>query len=298
MMAWKEHAGGYNAYDANGDWARIIPDGDGYEWWLGGAAPYGEGKTSTLEEAKAAAEAALAGTADDTPPPPAEQESDSPEHEPVGTPTGAAKAEILEAGRKALVRIRATHGTVWDDYVIVGRALRQGQIDVLGSADADPTELTRKKQSAWRKWRAANGFSKDVLDKGDASRLLQCMQYLEELMIWRNTQAANVKDKLNNPTTVWRKFKEYKFGKRTPQPSVLKVENERLKFEVMRLDEENHALRGGRPDDQGQRLFAETDTTDDIARTVAGTLRFNAAKMRCVAAKLVEMAAVEEAKES
>jgi hypothetical protein len=88
--------------------------------------------------------------------------------------------------------------------------------------------------SAWQK-----KYSFESLDKGDRSRLLNMMDHRKEIDDWLQTLPESERLRLNHPSSVWRRWKGA-----TSKPKEQKISAmQKLKDELIKVEEENHRLR-------------------------------------------------------
>jgi hypothetical protein len=129
--------------------------------------------------------------------------------------------------------------------------------------EANTNEPTGQRyQDIYGEWLNATGF--DQIDKGDRSRLLDCLKHREEIEIWRETLPLNKRLELNHPSSVWRAWQRSTIAPSEPgrMSPVAKY-----KDAIVRLEEENTRLRRA-----GDDLFLPQDTATDIARLLADRL--------------------------
>jgi len=123
----------------------------------------------------------------------------------------------------------------------------------------------RRYQDIYGEWLKATGF--DQIDKGDRSRLLDCLEHREEIENWRQKLPLNKRLAINHPNSIWRAWRQSTVAdKRMIGARVSSIA--KYKDTIVRLEEENtRLLRAG--DD----LFLPQDTAADIARLLADRLQ-------------------------
>jgi hypothetical protein len=187
----------------------------------------------------------------------------------------------IEKGLEAWKRIHQ-EDMHWEDWVHVARALTIGRSHAMSVAHTNEPKggAYNKEFSAWMD---RNGFGD--MDKGDRSRLFQCMEHLEGIREWRKTLAATQRQRLNHPSTVWRHFEkriERKATKASGEQSVSAMA--KLKESVARLEEEKQRLIK-----HGGEMWSGNDKEDDIVRVLFEQMHTRMSLQRCenVAKKLV-----------
>ena len=168
---------------------------------------------------------------------------------------------IILRGQEAWARLRQE--LAWEDWLAVGEALRLGRH--LAMLEARTNEPSGKRyQAIYGDWLRQNGF--DEIDKGDRSRLFDCLENLSAIHGWRQTLPLNQRVRLNHPNSIWRNWQKSTIAGQTtvdtrPSPTA------KYKDEIARLENENHLLRRA-----GDDLFTATDVAIDIARLLADRL--------------------------
>lgn len=91
----------------------------------------------------------------------------------------------------------------WDGWVRIGRALLLGRHQAMAEAQTnDP--IGKRYNHAFGRWLRDNDFAD--MDKSDRSRLMDCLDHLEDIRKWRSTLTTNQRQQWNHPTTVWRRY--------------------------------------------------------------------------------------------
>jgi len=188
---------------------------------------------------------------------------------------------IILRGQEAWARLRQE--LAWEDWLAVGEALRLGRH--LAMLEARTNEPSGKRyQAIYGDWLRQNGF--DEIDKGDRSRLFDCLENLSAIHGWRQTLPLNQRVRLNHPNSIWRNWQKSKTTVDTrPSPTA------KYKDEIVRLEDENSRLRRA-----GDELFLPQDTATDIARLLADRLlRLTPSKARQILELLPELYAKRSA---
>jgi hypothetical protein len=156
-------------------------------------------------------------------------------------------------------------GRSWGDWLAVGEAIQVGRHRAMIEANTN-TPRGPRYESIFGDWLRETGF--DTLDKGNRKRLLDCFQHRAEIETWRQTLPSNKRLQLNHPASIWRNWqKETVAGKATAEQPARLSPIAKFKQEVIRLENENLALRRA-----GDDLFSSKDSAMDIARLLADHL--------------------------
>jgi hypothetical protein len=108
---------------------------------------------------------------------------------------------VIAQARDAWERFK--HRPSFADTLIVGRGLGLGRHLAMIEAATDRPR-GRRYNSAFHAWLEANGLA--GIDPSDRSRLFKIMAREPEVVAWRESLPVEEQDKLNNPSTVWRRF--------------------------------------------------------------------------------------------
>jgi hypothetical protein len=167
---------------------------------------------------------------------------------------------VLQRGREAFERI--TSNATWTDWLAVGEALRRLRTAAMREAFTNEP-VGRAYNEAFGQRLHQHGF--DKLDKGDRSRLFDCMEHRDEIEAWRSTLTLNQRLQWNHPTTVlrhWKAAHDVPKGEKKPSPFA------ETKQALAEQIEENHRLKR-EIDRGGGDLWTTDDRPDDIAKVMA-----------------------------
>jgi len=185
---------------------------------------------------------------------------DLPQKQAIETRVGRANPDPVARGQQAWARLRSEQS--WSDWCDVGAALQHGRHLAMLEANTNKPQ-GRRYQDIYGEWLKATGF--DQIDKGDRSRLLDCLEQREKIENWRQKLPLNKRLALNHPNSIWRAWRQSTVvGRIGARVSAIA----KYKDTIVRLEEENtRLLRAG--DD----LFLPKDTAADIARLLADRLQ-------------------------
>jgi hypothetical protein len=160
----------------------------------------------------------------------------------------------VEIGRQAWKRIK--EDSAYNDWMAVGEALDIGRTECMRLAY--PNEPRgRAYNETFSKWLTGNGFAD--IDKGTRSRLDEIMRNRPAIETWRATLASNERQRINHPSSIWRKWQASCTGaKSEDEPRVSTTDSRQL--ENARLQEEVARIRA----DDGERISSK-DTARNIA---------------------------------
>ena len=116
-------------------------------------------------------------------------------HEDVATEHERLAAEAFE-------RIRT--GQHWRDWTLVAAGLNAGRDRAMREAGTNQA-MGRRYNEAMGRWMDRNPWSRKI-DKATRNHLLWVADHLAQIEAWRETLAANQRDKLNHPTTIKRQY--------------------------------------------------------------------------------------------
>ena len=186
----------------------------------------------------------------------AEVELDNPARpaEPVHT--------VVLQGQEAWQRLRS-HST-WEDWKKVGAAL------VIGRGEAMRDGHVNKPKG--RSYNAAiNAFLKkfgfDSLDSGDRSRLFDVMDHLNEIESWLNKLPLKERLRLNHPASMLRRWKAATAEKKNSNSEQKVSPQQKLKDELVRLQEDNDRMKR-EIERGGGDLWSAEDRPRDIANVM------------------------------
>jgi hypothetical protein len=195
-------------------------------------------------------------------------------------------SETIRLGQAAMTRLARS----WDDWMLVAAALDVGRTEAMRTAHTNQP-VGKRYEREMARWLSANGFA--LIDKGDRSRLLDCLEHRDKIERWRAGLTSNQRAKLNHPSAVLRKWRK------SIAATVPDAEPKRLsphaknKEIIIGLEEENHRLRR-EVERGGGDLFSLEDTNRDVAKVLVA--KFGPARWQKVvreAAKLIKEAAVQ-----
>lgn len=109
-------------------------------------------------------------------------------------------AQDIAEGRAAWQRLRNRARASWDDWKLVGRALTAGRNEVMAAAGVNSPfgkSYTRKMAA----WLAETGF--DSVGQQVRSRLMLCLDHLDEIEHWRTTLTDEQRTRWAHPDSVW-----------------------------------------------------------------------------------------------
>jgi hypothetical protein len=161
----------------------------------------------------------------------------------------------IEIGRQAWKRIK--EDSTYNDWMAVGEALDIGRTECMRLARSNEPR-GRAYNEAFSQWLTDNGFAD--IDKGTRSRLAEIMANRPTIEAWRATLAANERQRINHPSSIWRKWQ----ASRTTPASADKpriATTDRLQLENIRLQEEIHRMRAN-----GDEAISPKDSARSIAR--------------------------------
>jgi hypothetical protein len=187
---------------------------------------------------------------------------------------------VVRHGQEAWSRLATRERHTWEDWVLVGEALRVGRHRAMLEAGTNKPSGSRY-NDVFGEWLKATGF--DAIDKGTRSRLFDCLDHRDKIERWREALPLSRRLELNHPKTVlinWQKTTVA--DKAATEPAQLSP-SAKLKQEIVRLEDENLQLRRA-----GDDLFSSKDSAADIARLLADRLlqRLTPAKVRQIVEEL------------
>jgi hypothetical protein len=184
--------------------------------------------------------------------------------------------QVVVRGREAWHRLREGHS--WDDWLLVGEALKYGRHLAMLEAHTNEPSGARY-QAVFGEWLQTTGLHE--IDKATRSRLFDCLAHRTEIEAWRQTLTLNKRLKFNHPDSVWRNWQRSTVaGKATLTKRLSPIA--KYKEEVARLENENYILRRA-----GDDLFTAKDTAIDIAQLLAERLvRLTPSKAKEILAQL------------
>jgi hypothetical protein len=166
----------------------------------------------------------------------------------------------VRRGQEAWSRLATREKHTWEDWILVGEALRVGRHQAMRQAGTN-TPSGKRYNGIFGEWLQETGF--DAVDKGARSRLFDCLENLDQINNWRDALPFGRRLELNHPNTVFRTWRSATTRDKTTALSPMAA----LKAEIVRLEEANDRLQRA-----GDDLFARKDSAADIARVLADRL--------------------------
>src|SRR5262245_57316574 len=108
--------------------------------------------------------------------------------------------QIVRDGVAAWARLQ--QDMQWADWLLVIRALQFGRGWAVQATESNARGS--RYNAAFGAWLTKNGF--DKIDSGDRTRALKVGDNLEAIEAWRSTLPANVRTRLNHPSSVLRRW--------------------------------------------------------------------------------------------
>jgi hypothetical protein len=99
---------------------------------------------------------------------------------------------------------RHKNNATWNDWLAIGEALQIGRQDAMAAAGTNQPAGS-KYNAVFGEWLARHQF--DDIDKSDRSRLMEVMDNLAAVNVWRETLTQTARLRYNHPNTVLRKWK-------------------------------------------------------------------------------------------
>jgi hypothetical protein len=143
---------------------------------------------------------------------------------------------LSTATRKAWTQIKSTESKMWAHWMVVGEGLYEGRRWAMQQAGTDKPE-GKGYTLAYSEWLKRCRI--EDMDSSDRAKLLQIMEERPALEEWRAGLPTNVRRSLNNPTTVWRRWKKDTQVKKPKKPGQgdararAKVEEQQARIEEL-----------------------------------------------------------------
>src|SRR4029077_3568183 len=112
---------------------------------------------------------------------------------------------LSTATRKAWTQIKSAESKMWAHWMVVGEGLYEGRRWAMQQAGTDKPE-GKGYTLAYSEWLKRCRI--EDMDASDRAKLLQIMEERPAIEEWRAGLPTNVRRSLNNPTTVWRRWKK------------------------------------------------------------------------------------------
>jgi hypothetical protein len=116
------------------------------------------------------------------------------------TPPNDPEDDRIERGRQAWKSLKEAGRTTWENWLIVGEALKVGRSHAMERAKTDKPRGKRYAEE-FHYWLQIHGF--DAIDKSDRRKLLLCMED-PRIEKWREGLTEEQRASWNHPSTVWR----------------------------------------------------------------------------------------------
>ncbi len=181
--------------------------------------------------------------------------------------------ECIVAGRQASERLKNSGKRLWEDWLLVGKAVERVQGHAMLAAQTNRPEGKRFCQQHADLLRRAG---LDWIDKATRSRLLECLKHGEEIDAFLAKLSDAKRSKINHPNSVWRAYQKSTSEPTAPKQSAiseLRAENARLRREV---------------ESGGGDLWAASDTAKDIAMVIRS--KVTPSKAKAIADELKRLA--------
>jgi hypothetical protein len=162
----------------------------------------------------------------------------------------------IEIGRQAWKRIK--EDSSYNDWMAVGEALDIGRSECMRLAFTNEPR-GRAYNEAFSRWLGENGFAD--IDKGTRSRLDEIMKNRPAIEAWRATLASNERQRINHPSSIWRKWQSARSVRTSESKSKPVSKIEESKIEIVRLQEEIERMRAN-----GGEAVSPKDSARNIAR--------------------------------
>jgi hypothetical protein len=192
---------------------------------------------------------------------------------------------VLARGRDAWQRLG--QDATWADWLSIGEALLVARAQATARSNSN-APVGRAYARAMAHLLAEYGF--DRIDKGDRSRLLQCLENRAAIETWRSVLPLTERLRLNHPSTVLRRWKAAQISKATETSSSRLQLQDRI-VELLesndKLAAENQMLR-----QRGGAGFMPGTPADEAAERIAKY--HHPQYLRRLAAALMEIADREE----
>lgn len=187
------------------------------------------------------------------------------------------RERIYRMGLLAWKRLK--RDKTWADWMTVGEALTVAREEAINRSRSN-TAMGSAYNKAFGIILVRIGL--DDMDKGDRSRLFQCLEYREDIEGWRKTLTTTERLSLNHPSSVWRKFKKAHAGffgdpfgepKETKSPIKQSLEdsNQRLHTQIADYRRENDELKA-RVAELGEELEHARETPRDLVGLIEATI--------------------------
>ena len=178
--------------------------------------------------------------------------------------------QIVLDAQKAAERLIT--GAAWNDWVTLGRAARVGRTEAMREAHVNRPE-GRGYAVALHCWLARTGLDKVLGDNSTRSRLLDLIDHITDVEVWRQTLQGDKRLELNHPRVVWQHWQRSKV---VPDPNKVQKPSPvaQLKQSLIESQEEIAELKEA----NGGNLFTSRTTAKDVVRILRetfSTTKFN-----------------------
>jgi len=165
---------------------------------------------------------------------------------------------------------RIKNGDHWLDWLAVGEFLIVGRLQAMRRAGTNQP-VGSAYNRAFGTWLDEHQEFR-MLDKATRNHAMWAAENRDAIERWRETLAQNVRARINHPTTMKRAWDAAnKVREVSAETPAVETKAQKLEREIVRLSEENHALKK-RAEIDGSLFDLKKDTIEEIARAIAGNV--------------------------